>query len=65
MARLSATRTLTVALLGALLAAGSIAPAFAQQRDDDQDKQDRRAARKEQREQRQERQQPRQQEPRQ
>ena len=51
MKRLPATRTLTVALLGALLAVGSIAPAFAQQRgNDEDDKQDRRAARKEQRE---------------
>ena len=38
MTRFPATRTLTTALLGALLAVGGIAPAFAQQRDDGQDK---------------------------
>ena len=53
MNRLPATRTLSTALLGTLLAMGSIAPAFAQQRgDDDEDKHDRRAARKEQNDQR-------------
>jgi len=48
MTRLPATRTLTTALLGGLLALGSIAPAFAQQQDE-QDRHERRDARRQQR----------------
>ncbi len=45
------TRTLTMAVLGAMLAIGSIAPAFAQQHDgaDEETPKDRRAQRQEQR----------------